>query len=93
VQYERGAVLPPVHRLAALARVYNVSLDGLLVTDAALSPIVDQLDRADAAQIGALARLLTHALDAATPAVQQRACVSRRSAVSLRSPLQPGEQG
>ena len=68
VQYERGAVLPPLHRLAALARVYNVSLAGLLVADTALSPVVDRLDRADAAQIGALRRLLTHALDAAAPA-------------------------
>jgi transcriptional regulator with XRE-family HTH domain len=73
VQYERGAVLPPLHRLAALARVYNVSLAGLLVADADLSPVVDLLDRADAAQIGALAHLLTHALDAAAPAAQQRA--------------------
>jgi transcriptional regulator with XRE-family HTH domain len=73
VQYERGAVLPPLHRLAALARVYNVSLAGLLVADADLSPVVDLLDRADAAQIGALRRLLTHALDAAAPAAQQRA--------------------
>jgi transcriptional regulator with XRE-family HTH domain len=68
VQYERGAVLPPLHRLAALARVYNVSPAGLLVADAALSPVIDLLDRADAAQIGALRRLLTHAPSAAAPA-------------------------
>jgi transcriptional regulator with XRE-family HTH domain len=67
VQYERGAVLPPLHRLAALARVYNVSLASLVVADATLIPVVDLLDRADAAQIGALARLLTDVLDAAAP--------------------------
>jgi len=81
VQYERGAVLPPLHRLAALARAYNISLASLVVADATLIPVVDLLDRADAAQIGALARLLTDALADAAP--------SPPSAPTPSAPLSP----
>lgn len=66
VQYESGRVLPPLDRLAALAYAYDVPLSSLLVSDAALVPVVTLLERATAAQLGAILQLLKQALDQAT---------------------------
>jgi len=66
VQYENGKVLPPLDRLAALARAYDISLASLVVSDDALIPLVTMLERATAPQIGALAQLLHQVLDRTT---------------------------
>jgi transcriptional regulator with XRE-family HTH domain len=58
VQYENGKVLPPLDRLAALARAYNISLASLVVSDDALIPLVTMLEHATALQISALIQLL-----------------------------------
>jgi transcriptional regulator with XRE-family HTH domain len=62
VQYEHGKVLPPLERLAALARAYNTPLASLLVSHDALAPVVAMLERATAPQISAFAHLLQEAL-------------------------------
>ncbi len=62
VQYEHGAVLPPLVRLAALAAAYNTSLSSLVVSHDALAPVVSLLERATPQQIGALAQLLEQVL-------------------------------
>lgn len=58
VQYENGKVLPPLDRLAALARAYDVPLASLVVSHDALAPVVTMLERASASQISAFAQLL-----------------------------------
>lgn len=65
VQYENGNVLPPLDRLAALAQAYDVSLASLLVSQDALAPIVILLERASAAQLADIGRMLQRALDQA----------------------------
>lgn len=67
VQYEHGKVLPPLDRLAALAQVYDTPLASLVVTHDALAPLVTMLERASAAQLGALAQLLQRALGEGEP--------------------------
>jgi transcriptional regulator with XRE-family HTH domain len=62
VQYEHGKVLPPLERLAALAEIYDTPLASLVVSHDALAPVVAMLERATAAQVGALAQLLERAL-------------------------------
>lgn len=64
--YENGKVLPPIDRLAALARAYDISLASLVVSHDALIPLVTMLERATAPQIGALALLLHQVLDHTT---------------------------
>ncbi len=66
VQYENGRVLPPLDRLAALARAYDVPLASLVVSHDALMPVVTMLERATAPQISAFAQLLQHVVDQAT---------------------------
>jgi transcriptional regulator with XRE-family HTH domain len=63
VQYESGKVAPPLERLAALARVYDVPLASLFVAHDALIPVVTLLDRATPEQIGALAQVLQQVLE------------------------------
>lgn len=69
VQYERGTVLPPLDRLAALADVYDIPLASLVVSHDALAPLVSMLERASAAQIDAFAQLLRQIV--AEPAEQR----------------------
>ncbi len=60
VQYENGRVLPPLDRLAALARAYDVPLASLVVSRDALVPVVTMLEHATASQINAFAQILQH---------------------------------
>ena len=66
VQYENGKVLPPLDRLAALARAYDVPLASLMVSHEALIPVVTMLERASASQLSAFAEILRHVVDQAT---------------------------
>lgn len=66
VQYENGKVLPPLDRLDALARAYDVSLASLVVSHDALIPLVTMLERATEPQISAFAQLLQHAVSEQT---------------------------
>jgi transcriptional regulator with XRE-family HTH domain len=66
VQYENGRVLPPLDRLAALATAYDIPLASLVVSEAALMPIVTLLERASASQIDAFTQLLQHVVDQET---------------------------
>jgi transcriptional regulator with XRE-family HTH domain len=66
VQYENGRVLPPLDRLAALARAYDVPLASLVVSHDALVPVVTLLERATGPQISAVAQLLQHVVEEAT---------------------------
>lgn len=63
VQYEHGHVRPPLDRLAALARAYEVPLASLVVSDEALIPIVTMLERATSAQLKVFMRLLQQAAE------------------------------
>jgi transcriptional regulator with XRE-family HTH domain len=63
VQYENGGVLPPLDRLAALARAYDVPLASLVVSQDALIPLVTLLERATLGQISALAQLLQQVVE------------------------------
>lgn len=58
VQYENGAVLPPLDRLAALATIYDVPLASFFVSSDALAALVTLLERASPDQIRAVLRAL-----------------------------------
>jgi transcriptional regulator with XRE-family HTH domain len=58
VKYERGAVAPPLERLRALALAYGVTPAALLAEHDAAVPVIALLERASAAQLAQLARML-----------------------------------
>lgn len=64
VQYENGTVAPPLERLSALARLYDIPLASLFVSQDTLIPLVTMLDQATPTQVQALNRLLQQVLDA-----------------------------
>ncbi|MDW8213229.1 MAG: helix-turn-helix transcriptional regulator [Roseiflexaceae bacterium] len=54
VQYENGAVLPPLDRLATLATIYDVPLASFFVSSDVLASLLTLLERASPDQIRAL---------------------------------------
>lgn len=58
VKYESGAVAPPLDRLRALALAYGVTPAALLAEHDAAVAVIAQLERASAAQLAQLARML-----------------------------------
>ena len=60
VQYENGHVLPPLDRLALLAKIYRVPLASLVVSNDALMPVITLLEHANSTQIDMLTHLLKH---------------------------------
>ncbi|NJO82695.1 MAG: hypothetical protein HC828_07630 [Blastochloris sp.] len=61
MKYENADVRPPLQRLAALARVYGLTLAALVAEHDAAMPTLSTIDRMDSAQLAALAYRITRA--------------------------------
>lgn len=61
VKYENGDVRPPLQRLAALARVYGLTLAALVAEHDAAMSALSAIDRMDAGQLAELTYRITRA--------------------------------